>query len=73
MIPCIRVLGNSIIEEKSVEQTTSIEMTAANDDDKCNAKEEEVNTVEENNSCDREKGTTDKAEDTTAPSPTNNR
>jgi len=62
--PC--VLGSSV---NDVEQITSTKLTATIDVESV-SKEEEVFTVEDNHSCGKEK-VIDKADDATAPSPTN--
>ena len=63
---CVTILGNSVIEDKVVEQMANIELITTTDG-KCVSKEEEVNTVEDSHDCGKEKEATDKADDTAAP------
>lgn len=66
MTPCVIILGSSVIEDKVVEQMINTELTATTDG-KCGSNEEDVNTVEDNHDCGKEKEATDKADDTAAP------
>ena len=66
------VLGNSIVEEKSIEPTTKTEEAANSNDGKhidTDEEEEKVNTID--NSCDKDDEVTDNTDDVAAPSPTN--